>query len=457
MANAISLHSITAPSNQKPSYFREINPNMPSHKKLKEILESNDLHVDRLIGSEIERRLGYIECVTLLGPRQIGKTTFAHTNFKQKLGAVYRDLEDSDVRAEVGSGRRLFEKYKNRIIILDEIQECEFMFKNIKVFIDEQRLAKNRNTKFLLFGSASLDVQRKAFSSLAGRVTQIQMYGILPTELIRSFNKILPCGSKDESLLKSKKITELLMFRGGMPLSLLAKSDQDSLTVRSDFIETYVQNDINNYGLKVDHSTLNNCLRFIASVNGTEFEIGTYTKHLKTTGDNVQNAIKALEQLLLIRAIQPWSPLNGSGVRVSKHTKVYVRDSGLLASLLEIDDLPMLLSDRHLGSIWEGFVIESVIGTAISAGNYKNCSFYRTHEGDGELDLILKFSDKTLWGIEIKHSEQKKVNSGNIEAASEVGVDRRLLIHNGTRSYDLNGGFEAMPLHQALNEILEKV
>ena len=247
------------------------------------------------------------------------------------------------------------------------------------------------------------------------------------------------------------------MFRGGMPLSLLAKSDQDSLTVRSDFIDTYVQNDIDRYGLNVDHSTLSDCLTFIAKLNGTQFEIGTYTKLLKTTGENVHTAIKALEQLLLIRAVKPWTPYNGSGVRVTKHTKVYVRDSGLLASLLEIDDLPTLLSSRHLGSIWEGFVIESVIGTAISAGNYKNYSFFRTHEGDGELDLILKFSDKTLWGIEIKHSEPKKVNAGNIRAAAEVGVDRRLLIHNGTRSYDLNGGFEAMPLHQALNEILEKV
>ena len=430
---------------------------MPSHKQLQEILESNELHVERLIGSEIERRLGRIECVTLLGPRQIGKTTIAHTHFVQKLGAVYRDLEDSDVRTEVGSGRKLFEKYKKRIIILDEIQECEFLFKNIKVFIDEQRFAKNKKCRFLLFGSASLDVQRKAFSSLAGRVTQIQMFGILPTELIRSFDGIFLSESNDEDLLKSKKITDLLMFRGGMPLSLLAKSDQDSLTVRSDFVETYVQNDINNYGLNVDHSTLSSCLRFIASVNGTQFEIGTYTKHLKTNGDNVQNAINALEQLLLIRAIQPWSPFNGIGVRVSKHTKVYIRDSGLLVALLRIRDLPMLLSSKHLGLAWEGFVIESIIGTAISAGKYETCSFYRTYEGDNELDLILEFLDGTSWGIEIKHSEPKRVNAGNIQAASDVGVDRRLLIHNGTRSYDLNGGFKAMPLHQALNEILEKV
>ena len=430
---------------------------LPLHKQLQEILESNDLHVDRLIGAEIERRLGYIECVTLLGPRQIGKTTLAISHFVPKAGAVYRDLERLKVQEEVGTGEEFFEQNKNRIIILDEIQECEFLFKEVKVFIDEQRFAKNKKCRFLLFGSASLDVQRKAFSSLAGRVTQIQMFGILPTELIRSFDGIFPSKSEDESLLQSKKITELLMFRGGMPLSLLAKSDQDSLTVRSDFIDTYVQNDIDRYGLNVDHSTLGDCLTFIAKVNGTQFEIGTYTKHLKTTGENVHTAIIALEQLLLIRAVKPWTPYNGSAVRVSKHTKVYVRDSGLLASLLEIDDLPTLLSSRHLGSIWEGFVIESIIGTAISAGNYKNYSFYRTYEGDGELNLILKFSDKTLWGIEIKHSEPKKVNAGNIRVASEVGVDRRLLIHNGTRSYVLNGGFEAMPLHQALNEILEKV
>ena len=429
---------------------------MASYEQLQDVLETKNLQVSRPIGTEIERRLKRIECVICLGPRRIGKTTLAKTHFEQKTGAVYRDLERRKSRDEVGSGDDFFEAHKKRTIILDEIQECEFLFKEIKVFIDEQRFAKNRDCRFLLFGSASLDVQRNAFSSLAGRVSQIEMSGILPTELIASFTEILPTETEEETLMTYRRITELLMFRGGMPLSLFAKSDKESAKVRKDFVKTYVQKDIDHYRLNVDSPTLTRCLDFIAKVNGKQFEIGTFTNQLKTTGENVKAAIYALEQLLLIRAIEPWSHLNGFGVKVSKHTKIFVRDTGLLASLLELDDLSMLLNSKHLGSMWEGFVIESIIGTATSAGNFSRCAFYRTHDGDSELDLILKFEDRTVWGIEIKHSEPDHMKPGNIRAASLVGVDRKLVIHNGTRSCILNGGFEAMPLHQALDSIREK-
>ncbi len=428
---------------------------MPAHNDIQTILANNHIQIDRMISSAIEDRLKYIECVTLLGPRQIGKTTLAKSHFVQQRGAIYRDLQESKARVEVGSGHDFFVQHKKNIIILDEIQECEHLFKNIKVFIDEQRFVENRECRFLLFGSACLDVQRKAFTSLAGRVSQIQMYGILPSELIGTMSNRLPSESKEEALLTYRRITELLMLRGGMPLSLLAESNQKSLNIREDFIQSYVEKDIERYGMNVDRSTLNRCLNFIAKVNGKQFEIGTFTRQLKTDQKNVQNTIDALEQLLLIRAIEPWSDINGFGVRVNEHTKVYLRDSGLLLFLLGITDRSKLLTSKHHRMVWESFVIESVIGTAVSAGTYMNCSFYRTHDGKNELDLIIKFRDRTKWGIEIKLSESEHMKAGNIRAAKAVGVDRRLVIHNGTNSYDLNGGFEAMPLHQALDEILK--
>lgn len=429
---------------------------MPSHKQLQAVLETRDLYINRLIATEIEQLLGSIECVTLHGPRQIGKTTLAKSHFKQKLGAIYRDLEDSEDRAEIGTGRAFFERNKKCIIILDEIQECEFLFKNIKAFIDRQREVKNRSCRFLLFGSADLDVQKNAFSSLTGRVAQIQMSGILLTELIRAFDGIFPHDSEQEALLTCQKITELLMIRGQIPLSLCAGSELESSRTRKRFVETIVKKDIDHFDLNTDSSTLNRCFRFIARVNGQQVQLDTYTKQLKTNGVKVQAAIDALEQLLLIRAVEPWSPINGSSSRVSKHTKIYIRDSGLLLSQLSIRNLNALLNSRHLGSVWEGFVIESVIGTAINTGYYYNCSFYRTHKGDSELDLVLEFEDGETWGIEIKHSEPDNIKAGNIRAASEVGVDRRLVIHNGIRSYNLSGGFEAMPLHRALDEIMKK-
>lgn len=427
---------------------------MPSHRDIQNILESTDLLIDRSVSFAIEDRLKHIECITLLGPRQIGKTRLANSHFVLKRGAVYRDLEDRGVREEIGYGRVFFEKHKNRIIILDEIQECEYLFKNIKAFIDRQRSANNKDCRFLLFGSASLDLQRKAFSSLAGRVNEMEMSGILPTELISALSGIIP-SDEEEALLTYRRITELLMFRGGMPLSLFAESDQESLNIRTNFVDSYVRKDIENYGLNVDRATLEECLSHIAKVNGKQFNIGTFTRNLIAGRKEVQNTIEALEQLLLIRAIEPWSDINGFSVRVTRHTKMYLRDSGLLLSLLGIRDLASLLNSKHLEMVWEGFVIESVIATAIGAGKFYKCAFYRTHGGSDELDLIVEFWDGSTWGFEIKLSEPEHVSSGNIRAANAVGVDRRLVIHNGTGTYDLNGGFKAMPLHQALNEILQ--
>ncbi len=431
-------------------------PHMSFHKQLQTLLKSAMFRVDRLICDTIEETLERKECVALLGPRQIGKTTLARSHFEKKLGGVYRDLELSEAQEEVGTGSKFFKRNKGRIIILDEIQERKILFPNIKVHVDEQRFVGNKKCKFLLLGSASLELQKKSVASLTGRVSQIQMTGILLTELINSLTNDIRKTVEQDLPESYKQLTDLLMFRGGMPLSLFAISDERSLREREEMVDSYVEHDIEKYGLNVDKLTLERGLDFIAKVNGSQFEISTYTKHLKTDRQRVHDLISALSQLLLLRVIDPWSEFNGRTVKVTKHTKVYIRDSGLLAYLLKIDDTPSLLTSNRIGSVWESFVIESLIGTAQSIGVYRNCYYYRTHKGESELDFILEFRDGTKWGIEIKHSEPENLNSGNITAATTVGVQRRLVIHNGTNSYEITGGFEAMPLHEALDEILEK-
>ena len=428
---------------------------MTSLEKMQSLIENEKSFVDRLVNNAVDIEHTYVECVTLLGPRQIGKTTLAKRHYETNLGGIYRDLEKSKDREEIGSGSDFFEHHKNRIIILDEIQECAYLFPNIKVHIDEQRFAENSNCKFLLLGSASLDLQKKSVASLTGRVSFMEMTGILLTELINSLSDKIQVSSADELLECHKSLTELLMFRGGMPLSLFAESDTRSLGNRSRFVRTYVENDVEKYGLNVDKLMLQSCLEYIASSNGTQFEIDTFTRRLLTDRQRVQDAISALEQLLLLRVVQPWKKYNGQNPRVSKHTKVYIRDSGLLSSLLGFENPKQLLNSRHIGTIWESFVIESLVGTAQSMGIYRNCFYYRTHDGKNELDLVLEFTDRSTWGIEIKHSEPKRLSSGNITAAKTVGVNKRLAIHNGTKSYDINGGFKAMPLHKALDAVRE--
>ena len=429
---------------------------MSSLEQLQSLLENETILVNRLICAEIVSTHLRKECVTLLGPRQVGKTTLACTYFEKKLGGVYRDLEEMEARTEIGTGRDFFARHKDRLIILDEIQECEYLFPSIKVHIDRQRLAKNTNCRFLLLGSASLDLQRKSVASLTGRVSFLEMTGILLTELINSLSDKIQVSSEEELLECYKSLTELLMFRGGMPLSLFAQSDALSLRNRSRFVNSYIKNDVEKYGLDVDSATLERCLRHIARFNGTQFEIGTFTSKLITNRERVQDAISALEQLLLLRVIDPWSEINGRSVKISKHTKLYIRDSGLLVSLLRFKTPQSLLASRHKGMIWESFVIESLIGTAQSTGYFENCYYYRSHDGKSELDLVLEFTDGTVWGIEIKYSQSKRLNAGNIEAAENVGAKKRLVVHNGIENFETDGDFEAMPLHMAMTAIRER-
>ena len=429
---------------------------MTSRRQIQTLLENEKFHVDRSISSVIDATHSHIECVTLLGPRQIGKSTLAKTYYRDQMDAVYCDLEKPLVKEEVGNGSKFFDRHKDRLIVLDEIQECEYLFPSIKVHIDEQRRAKNENCKFILLGSASLDLQRRSVASLTGRHAMTEMTGILLLELLGAMSDKIHVSSGDELPESYKSVTELLMFRGGMPLSLFAKSDSESKKAREYFVASDVGLDLGRYGLNVDKITIEQCLKHIASVNGKQFEIGTFTSKLSRTAGKVHDAMSALEQLLLLRVLEPWREVNGWSAQVSEDTRVYLRDSGLLVYLLGLKSIEALLDSIHIGSVWEGFVIESLVGTAQCAGNVGNGYFYRTHKGDSELDFVLEFEDGAIWGIEIKYSEPKTLKAGNIEAAKTVGACRRLAIHNGTKSYTINGGFEAMPLHKALEAVRDR-
>lgn len=419
-------------------------------------------YIDRHIRRVIESRFSTIESVVLLGPRQIGKSTLSTEYFAKELGAVYRDLEDGKSKNEIGDGKEFFGRHKDKIIILDEIQVYPALFQSIKVHIDEQRRKGNKSTKFLLLGSANLDLQTKSAKSLTGRSSQVQMTGILLNELIDSFpdsfsslsDNTQPHSEKPESLPNPlNQILNLLLVRGGMPNSLFAKDSSESRQVLTSTVESYVQNDLRSFGLNVDANKLFDCLTYIAKTNGQQYELGRFARKLEFDRMEVNDSISALEQLLLIRKL---APLNGFGkfkVKLAKQPKIYIRDSGILSSRLDISTGADLRDSGRLGEIWEGFVIETIIGAAINAGIYKDCRYFRTHNGDLELDMVLNLSNGGVWGIDAKFSDASQPSQGNIDAAQMIKVDRRIIVHAGMDAVQLNGGFKGLPLIEVLKEL----
>ena len=413
-----------------------------------------NFYVDRHIRRIVERSWNTFESVVLLGPRQIGKSTLAKTYFVEQLGAVYRDLEDELTKNEIGNGREFFRQHQDRIIILDEIQESPVLFRSVKVHIDEQRYEKGKKSKFLLLGSASLDLQRIYAKSLTGRSSQIQMTGVLLNELIQGLSDLFSLETDSHETKKSiSNLVSLMLVRGGIPNSLFASSSDDSQQILTSIVETNVQNDLRSFGLNVDADKLFDCLNLIAMTNGQQYDLQRFARKLEFNRQEVTDSIRALEQLLLVRKLPP---LNGFGKyeeSLAKQPKLYIRDSGILCSRLDISSTDSLAGNRNIGEIWEGFVIESIIGVAISAGVYKDCRYFRTHIGDLELDMVLKLKDGTLWGIEIKHSETDQPTPNNIKAAEMINVDRKIMIHAGTEDIKRNGGFRGLPLYKVMTEL----
>lgn len=435
---------------------------MTNHDIEQFLFKRSNTYVERHVQDAIEKKFTRTQCIILLGPRQIGKSTFAMTWARNQKNAVYRDLEDEKARKEIGDGDNFFTQHKDKIIILDEIQEHPNLFKSIKVHIDKQRFAGRKSSKFLLLCSANLDLQKGSAKSLTGRSIRIQMSGIILSEIIRFLpNAILIDPTKKISIYDRSnihkayylKILNNLLISGGLPDSLFAKDLDERDEVLTQILEQYLENDLNTFGLNIDSMKLSDVLDLIAKSSGQQYEIGHFTKSTGYNGAEIRDSISALEQLLLIRKLQPLNGLGNFEFEMTKHPKLFVRDSGFLLSRLEITDIETLTESSYLGGVWEGFVIESIVSAANYAGVLKKCNYFRTHKGEQELDLVIKLRNKELWGIEIKHSEDSKPSIGCIKAAETLGVDRRILVHAGLKTADLNGGFKSLPLIDVLNQI----
>ena len=389
----------------------------------------------------VKNRLSQFDSVALLGPRQVGKTTLARTIVADNPSARYLDLESPTDRRLLDDPVAYFSSCRDQLIILDEVQRVPEIFSVLRGQIDERRHLGKKNGKFLILGSASMELLRQSSESLAGRISYVELGALTAREIQQASDVSASMGDK----------LDRLWLQGGFPLSYLHQKPADSLQWRIDFIQTYLGRDLPQFGFQIATEQLERFWSMLANDQGELFNAQRYARSLGVSGHTVTRYLDMLEKLLLVRVLRPW--YSNSGKRLVKSPRPFIRDSGIVHALLNLKTLDELRSHAVCGKSWEGLVIENLISATI--GRAKPY-FYRTGAG-AEADLILEFAPGRCWAIEVKLSSAPKVERGFHNAADDVGAERRLLVFKGEERFPMRGGIEAMPLVDAMNEVTAMV
>jgi len=367
--------------------------------------------------------------VALLGPRQVGKTTLA-LELADRMPSVYLDLEAPGDRAKLADAALYLSAHEDKLVILDEIHRAPDLFQTLRGLIDQGRRRGRKAGRFLLLGSASIDVLRQSGESLAGRIAYVEM---------------APVDAAEVPIAKHRR----LWVRGGFPDSFLAANDADSAAWREDFIRTYLERDIAQFGPRIPAETLRRFWTMLAHGQGTLLNAARIAASLGISGQTVTRYTDLLVDLLLVRRLQPWHA--NSGKRLVRTPKVYVRDTGLLHSLLHLRDHEALMGHPIVGASWEGFVIETLLRLSSSASE---AFFYRTSAG-AEVDLVLQRHDGARWAIEVKLGLAPKVEKGFHQAFTDLNATRSFVVYPGKERYPLGKDVEAIGLADMMELLLQ--
>jgi uncharacterized protein len=395
----------------------------------------------RDIAPALGELIGEFPAVTLLGPRQVGKTTLArqwvkHINQSQKNKAVYLDLELAKDRQQIEDLEGFLAAHHNRLVVLDEVQRIPELFATLRGVIDERIMGGERTGQFLLLGSASGALLKQTSESLAGRVVTLELRPFQEREFwLSNVEPTNPLAQQNH-----------LWIRGGFPMSYLAKNAKNSQQWREAFITSYLERDIPALGVRIPATTLRRLWTMLAHNQGQMLNQSQLASALSIAGQTVTRYIDVLCDLMLVRRLPPWS--NNLGKRLVRTPKVYVRDSGLLHSLLELHSLEAVLSHPIAGQSWEGYVIEQLIAVAP-----RNCVyFYRTSHG-AECDVLIDWPRGETWVFEIKRSSAPTVSRGFHEAAKDLKATRKILVAPVDMCYPMKEGIEVMPLLEAVRAV----
>ena len=384
------------------------------------------------MATEIREALRWQPAVALLGPRQVGKTTLAQA-IGRETDSVYFDLEDPDEREKLREARMFFDRHEDRLVVLDEIHRMPELLLTLRGAIDRGRSRGRRTGRFLILGSASLDVLRETGETLAGRISYREL---LPLDVLEIPDD---SGSRDA-----------LFLRGGYPEAFLAPSDQIGFHQRRDFIRTYLEREVAWMNPRLPADALGRLWTMLAHTQGALLNASRLASSLDVTVHTVNRYLGVLSDLLLVRKLAPVHA--NIGKRLVKSPKVYLRNSGFVHALLDLSSFDAVVGHPVVGASWEGFVIENLLA---AAPDRTQASFFRTAAG-AEMDLVLDFPSGERWAVETKWSRAPRPTKGFHLAREALAPDRCFLVGTGSDRYPVTEGVEAISLRDLAAELLAR-
>jgi hypothetical protein len=374
--------------------------------------------IERRLYDKVQASMKAYPVVGIIGSRQAGKTTLAkmvRDTLKKK--SIYLDLELPSDQDKLFEPELYLGQFADSLVIIDEIQRLPSLFPLLRALVDQRRVGG----RFLILGSASPDLIRHASESLAGRIIYHELTPLRLEEI-----------GYDE--------VNRLWLRGGYPLSYLAKSNDASFTWRDSFIKTYLEMDIPQLGIHVPSAQLRRFWTMLAHSHAQLWNANRIAGSMGLSAPTIRRYLDILEDTFIVRQLQPYHA--NLKKRLIKSPKIYIRDTGMLHSLLRIRTLKDLQDHPSAGSSWEGLVIEQALGILPEGWQ---AFFYRTSAG-AEIDLLLLDDKNKPIAIEIKYSAGARVSRGFWNAFKDLSCTRGFVIYAGEEFYPITKNVYAVPL-----------
>ena len=353
----------------------------------------------------------------ILGPRQSGKTTLAH----EFNADHFFDLENPTDQAMLAEAKLALEPLSG-LIVIDEIQRIPELFPLIRYLVDTRK-----DQRYLILGSASRDLIRQSSESLAGRIAYHELQGFRLHDI-------------------GTHLWRKLWLNGGLPPAFTAHNEAQSQRWRQQYIATFLERDIPQLGITIPAATLRRFWTMLCHYHGQTVNYSEFARSFGVSDMTVRRYLDILEGTFMIRMLQPWHV--NTGKRLVKSPKLYVRDSGLLHSLLSVGTERELVTHHKLGASWEGFALETAIRSI--GKRSEEFAFWATHSG-AEVDLFWQ-AHGSNWAIEFKYGSTPKLTPSMKSAINDLELEHLWVVYPGERAYPLSNRITTMPLALILPE-----